>query len=602
MNNNLNNNDNLNLNDNVDEVKANLEENIEKKIDENITQTDANENIKNDVHQNGSSNYIENKLIETEKKLTEFELKANENKELATAIEEQLISCNNDLKQNQEELKKLQKELREEKAKPKKKPFRFFRWLFASLFKLLILAILVVFVYFNISQIQNDVYSNLNDDQFSSIVLNSANKSDKVLISVEDINAHLDNIRKANPIDLPLDLKVSDLFYQGETGAFVANIDGKWASTSLILYGQFKDGKFEIENSNLGKYNISVDWIRERINLPIDNVVSMINSALDISPSLKISDVGLYSDGVLLNTTYDSKLTSSLMNTLKSNVDQELIDSGVLSDFEDAKNIYNSVIKPSEVSLATIENVISDEVKLATLLSLMTPEKSKESIELIERATESKLDLKGLDRAFNQNYMIKLSARQECQDIAIKLEEALKAIEAKDAALAEKEKQLEIAANEKLELSEKIKVFTSTVLAKWEEQGSATKLDDEHGIDKINDGVIESAWATKENKGLGEIIYFKSSSAQSISKMSIINGLSTDYMNNNRISKLLLEYSNGNSAILELDPNNQAIQYFDINQENINWVRITILGVTNGDGADAATYISELQFELMKNL
>lgn len=586
-------NNDLNTNNNINDKVEN--EVLDELVSSDVAQSEP-------VSNPESSNYIEQKLIETEKELLEAQKKSEEHKSLANAMEEQLVNCNESLKSKEVELDQTKKELKTEKSKPKKKPFRFFRWLFGCLFKLIILALLVVFVYFNISQIQNNKYSNLKNGEFANLVLKESSIKNKALISVEDFNGHLDNIRRTNSADLPLDFEVSKLFYDNESGAFVANIDGQFVSTSLLLYGEYKDDKFNITNANLGRYNISIDWLRERIALPIDGVANMITEAFKVSPAISINSAEFYSDGIMISSVYNKDAIVGLSSTFKSNIDNALVESGVIADFEQSNQIYSELIKTENPDEIAIEKVLNDSTSLATLISLMDDSKVKSTVDAIEKATNKKVELNNIDRILKTGYTTKIKARMECQSVAQKLEETTKLVEEKDKAIEELNNQIEALVNEKAELQGTVNKYTTTKYAKWDEQGTNTKLDDEHNSSKINDGVIETAWGTKENKGLGEVIYFKSKAAQSISKLSIINGLSTAYKANNRVNKILVEYSNGESSILQLDPENQPIQYFDINKKNINWIRITILGVTDGEQDDAATYISELQFELMKDL
>lgn len=118
----------------------------------------------------------------------------------------------------------------------------------------------------------------------------------------------------------------------------------------------------------------------------------------------------------------------------------------------------------------------------------------------------------------------------------------------------------------------------------------------------------KTAWCVKGN-GKGEWIRFDVEESQlhykgimNLYRVLIKNGLTINnkfYYSNNRVKKLLFEFSGGERKIIELKDNRLDYQIFVMNIKT-KWIKITIQDIYKGEKYND-TCISELNFETWKH-
>ena len=117
-------------------------------------------------------------------------------------------------------------------------------------------------------------------------------------------------------------------------------------------------------------------------------------------------------------------------------------------------------------------------------------------------------------------------------------------------------------------------------------------------VENVIDDNPSTAWIEGvSDDGIGQFIQFSSNNTFRVDKIDIINGFSKNqktYMKNNRVKKVIIEFSDKSQQVYELEDNNMEYQTIDIGGINTNSVKVIIQEVyTNGRGYKD-TCISEI--------
>ena len=97
--------------------------------------------------------------------------------------------------------------------------------------------------------------------------------------------------------------------------------------------------------------------------------------------------------------------------------------------------------------------------------------------------------------------------------------------------------------------------------------------------------------------GIGQFIQFSSNNTFRVDKIDIINGFSKSqktYMKNNRVKKVIIEFSDKSQQVYELEDNNMEYQTIDIGGINTNSVKVIIQEVYTNGRVYKDTCISEI--------
>lgn len=106
-------------------------------------------------------------------------------------------------------------------------------------------------------------------------------------------------------------------------------------------------------------------------------------------------------------------------------------------------------------------------------------------------------------------------------------------------------------------------------------------------VENVIDDNPSTAWIEGvSDDGIGQFIQFSSNNTFRVDKIDIINGFSKNqktYMKNNRVKKVIIEFSDKSQQVYELEDNNMEYQTIDIGGINTNSVKVIIQEVyTNG--------------------
>ena len=106
-------------------------------------------------------------------------------------------------------------------------------------------------------------------------------------------------------------------------------------------------------------------------------------------------------------------------------------------------------------------------------------------------------------------------------------------------------------------------------------------------VENVIDDNPSTAWIEGvSDDGIGQFIQFSSNNTFRVDKIDIINGFSKNqktYMKNNRVKKVIIEFSDKSQQVNELEDNNMEYQTIDIGGINTNSVKVIIQEVyTNG--------------------
>lgn len=132
-------------------------------------------------------------------------------------------------------------------------------------------------------------------------------------------------------------------------------------------------------------------------------------------------------------------------------------------------------------------------------------------------------------------------------------------------------------------------VFASSELTQNSKTYKATNVIDKNKSTSWIEGVA--------GDGIGQYIEFSSKNTFRVDKINIINGLSKSektYKNNNRIKKVLVEFSDKTQQVYELKDNNMNYQTIDVGGKNTNSIKITIQEVYTESRIYQDSCISEI--------
>ena len=117
-------------------------------------------------------------------------------------------------------------------------------------------------------------------------------------------------------------------------------------------------------------------------------------------------------------------------------------------------------------------------------------------------------------------------------------------------------------------------------------------------VENVIDNNPSTAWIEKSiGDGIGQFIQFSSDKTFRVDKIDIINGFSKNqktYMKNNRVKKVIIEFSDKSQQVYELEDNNMEYQTIDIGGINTNSVKVIIQEVYTNGRVYKDTCISEI--------
>ena len=119
-----------------------------------------------------------------------------------------------------------------------------------------------------------------------------------------------------------------------------------------------------------------------------------------------------------------------------------------------------------------------------------------------------------------------------------------------------------------------------------------------HKVENVIDDNPSTAWIEGvSDDGIGQFIQFSSNNTFRVDKIDIINGFSKSqktYMKNNRVKKVIIEFSDKSQQVYELEDNNMEYQTIDIGGINTNSVKVIIQEVYTNGRVYKDTCISEI--------
>ena len=117
-------------------------------------------------------------------------------------------------------------------------------------------------------------------------------------------------------------------------------------------------------------------------------------------------------------------------------------------------------------------------------------------------------------------------------------------------------------------------------------------------VENVIDDNPSTAWIEGvSDDGIGQFIQFSSNNTFIVDKIDIINGFSKNqktYMKNNRVKKVIIEFSDKSQQVYELEDNNMEYQTIDIGGINTNSVKVIIQEVYTNGRVYKDTCISEI--------
>lgn len=117
-------------------------------------------------------------------------------------------------------------------------------------------------------------------------------------------------------------------------------------------------------------------------------------------------------------------------------------------------------------------------------------------------------------------------------------------------------------------------------------------------VENVIDDNPSTAWIEGvSDDGIGQFIQFSSNNTFRVDKIDIINGFSKNqktYMKNNRVKKVIMEFSDKSQQVYELEDNNMEYQTIDIGGINTNSVKVIIQEVYTNGRVYKDTCISEI--------
>ena len=117
-------------------------------------------------------------------------------------------------------------------------------------------------------------------------------------------------------------------------------------------------------------------------------------------------------------------------------------------------------------------------------------------------------------------------------------------------------------------------------------------------VENVIDDNPSTAWIEGvSDDGIGQFIQFSSNNTFRVDKIDIINGFIKNqktYMKNNRVKKVIIEFSDKSQQVYELEDNNMEYQTIDIGGINTNSVKVIIQEVYTNGRVYKDTCISEI--------
>lgn len=117
-------------------------------------------------------------------------------------------------------------------------------------------------------------------------------------------------------------------------------------------------------------------------------------------------------------------------------------------------------------------------------------------------------------------------------------------------------------------------------------------------VENVIDDNPSTAWIEGvSDDRIGQFIQFSSNNTFRVDKIDIINGFSKNqktYMKNNRVKKVIIEFSDKSQQVYELEDNNMEYQTIDIGGINTNSVKVIIQEVYTNGRVYKDTCISEI--------
>lgn len=117
-------------------------------------------------------------------------------------------------------------------------------------------------------------------------------------------------------------------------------------------------------------------------------------------------------------------------------------------------------------------------------------------------------------------------------------------------------------------------------------------------VENVIDDNPSTAWIEGvSDDGIGQFIQFSSNNTFRVDKIDIINGFSKNqktYMKNNRVKKVIIEFSDKSQQVYELEDNNMEYQTIAIGGINTNSVKVIIQEVYTNGRVYKDTCISEI--------
>lgn len=486
-------------------------------------------------------------------------------------------------------------------SKENKKKFNLGKFLAKWFFILLLIFVIISAIYLRFSQINSMQYQSGIDNSFISQLFKAQESGEYYEAKISTTNFNKLIVNAKDDLKLPFHLRASNVFYDSTKSNIIVNMDNDFISTSLILAAEYVDNHLHITDMKLGF--LGIPFYIGNSFMRFDAIYEQINQ----SDLVDIQEVNLSTDGVYikyrLNERSISNIKDSLSKLQRDNITEY---SKIKGSSELLKILYFS----KKVSDKKYE--ISDNDFLLKFFS--DREFSIQVLATLDRTSVNKfLDVVKEELGFNlvldENYfneILDISDYRHAyymKDLEVhKLMDSLKN-------QLESYQQIK---EEKQTLAEKLDIYMIPEVATWNSIIASSSYKDDNGnhyAADMDDNDDDTYWATAQNNGIGETITFESASSYDIAKLKIKNGILSDkdYYDNNRIQRLLLEFSNGTSKIIELDDKNNDYQEFSINEENIIWIKATILKIKSGrlqesDSKKPLTGITEIHFELKKLL
>lgn len=151
--------------------------------------------------------------------------------------------------------------------------------------------------------------------------------------------------------------------------------------------------------------------------------------------------------------------------------------------------------------------------------------------------------------------------------------------------------------NDKIQVDNKV---TSNLIT-WDNVYASSHLIQKsmnYKVENVIDDNPSTAWIEGvSDDGIGQFIQFSSNNTFRVDKIDIINGFSKNqktYMKNNRVKKVIIEFSDKSQQVYELEDNNMEYQTIDIGGINTNSVKVIIQEVYTNGRVYKDTCISEI--------